>query len=51
MIDISKAFGTSSETVSAFFQRPGVSYLATLLEAFSFDKKRGSPTRQTEHEN
>jgi len=26
MIDISKAFGTSSETVSAFFQRPGVGY-------------------------
>jgi len=51
MIDISKAFGTSSETVSPFFQRSGVSYLATLWEVFSFYKRRGSLTRKTEQEN
>jgi len=32
MIDISKAFGTSSETVSAFFQRPGVGYYIYINE-------------------
>lgn len=51
MIDTSKAFGTSRQTVSPFFQRSGVSYLATLWEVFSFYKRRGSPTRQTEQEN
>lgn len=38
MIDISKAFGTSSETVSAFFQRPGVGYYIPLYQrAYSWD--------------
>lgn len=40
MIDISKAFGTSSETVSAFFQRPGVGYYIPLYQReYSWDKE------------
>jgi len=40
MIDISKSFGTSSETVSAFFQRPGVGYYIPLYQrAYSWDKE------------
>jgi hypothetical protein len=43
MIDTSKAFGTSRQTVSPFFQRSGVSYLATLWEVFSFYKRQSFP--------
>lgn len=40
MIDISKAFGTSSETVSAFFQRPGVGYYIPLYQReYSWDNE------------
>ncbi|NJL10672.1 MAG: DUF262 domain-containing protein [Calothrix sp. SM1_7_51] len=40
MIDISKAFGTSSETISAFFQRPGVGYYIPLYQReYSWDKE------------
>lgn len=40
MLDISKAFGTSSETVSAFFQRPGVGYYIPLYQReYSWDKE------------
>jgi len=40
MIDISKAFGTSSETVSGFFQRPGVGYYIPLYQReYSWDKE------------
>lgn len=40
MLDISKAFSTSSETVSAFFQRPGVGYYIPLYQReYSWDKE------------
>lgn len=40
MIDISKAFGTSSETISAFFQQPGVGYYIPLYQReYSWDEE------------
>ncbi len=40
MIDISRAFGTSSETVSTFFQRPGVGYYIPLYQReYSWDEE------------
>src|SRR4051794_15805502 len=40
MIDISKAFGTSSETLSAVFQLPGVGYYIPLYQReYSWDEE------------
>jgi ribosomal protein S30 len=40
MVDISKAFGTSSETVSDFFQRPGVGfYIPRYQREYSWDNE------------